>query len=297
MAKSYAIGTTQLTVLEPSSSAEADARLSSGAPARALATRVRYPIAPRGTTSGGPFPLVVFSQGFDYPAEAYSALMDAWTRAGYIVADPIFPHTDPTASDGVDESDILNHPADLRFVTAALLRTARTDSHSPLRGILNPSEVAVAGQSDGGDVSLAVAANSCCRDPAVKAAVILSGAELPAFGGRYYSPGTPPLLVVQGDADTINSPGCSAALYDAAPAPKYYLDLLGADHLQPYVYPTAWRGRVERSVIAFLDRYLKHEPGGLHRLARAGADPGVASLITTPTLPGRSTYCPPAGIS
>jgi predicted dienelactone hydrolase len=294
-----------ITILEPTVASAANAHTSSGQPMRTLVTRVRYPALGSPTsgavpgappaTNHGPFPLVIFSQGFNYPAEGYAGLMDAWARAGYVVADPTYPLTDPSAPGAVNEDDILRHPTDLRFVISRLL-DARNGSGGPLHGLIKPSAIAVAGQSDGGDVSLAVAANTCCRDPRIAAAVILSGAELPAFGGRYYAAGAPPLLVVQGDADPINAPGCSAALYDEAPSPKYYLDLLGAPHLPPYVDPGAWQSHVKRAVIAFLDLYLKHESGGLSRLRGAGRTPGIAGLITGPTLNGRSTYCPPAGI-
>lgn len=294
-----------MTILEPAAAGAANAHTPSGQPARALLTKVRYPAAGSPAVAPvtgappdrvhGPFPLVVFSQGFNYPAEGYAALMDAWARAGYVVADPTYPLTDPGIPGGVNEGDILHHPSDLRFVISRLLEADRASS-SPLRNLVDRSAVAVVGQSDGGDVSLAVAANSCCRDPRVRAAVILSGAELPAFGGGYYGTGAPPLLVVQGDEDTINAPGCSAALYDAAPSPKYYLDLLGAPHLPPYVDPGPWRTSVQRAVVAFLDLYLKHQPGGLSRLRRAAQAPGVSALTTASTLSGRSTYCPPAGI-
>ncbi|HEX8977791.1 MAG TPA: hypothetical protein VF781_14880 [Solirubrobacteraceae bacterium] len=296
---------TTLTILEPSTASAATSRTASGQPVRALLTRVRYPAL--GTPGGpavagappdarhGPYPLVIFSQGFNYPAEGYSLLLDAWARAGYVVADPTYPLTDPGAGAAVNEEDIHHHPADLSYVITRLLQTRRA-SGSRLRGLINPSEIAVVGQSDGGDTSLAVAANSCCRDPRVRAAAILSGAELPAFGGRYYAGGVPPLLVVQGDTDTINAPGCSAALYNGAPAPKYYMDLLGAPHLTPYIQPGPWESHVVRAVSAFLDLYLKHRAAALGRLHRVAQSPQVASLSTAPTLPGAGTYCPPTGI-
>jgi hypothetical protein len=270
----YRVGITNLTVTEPATAAANSSTPSttstvSTTAARTLATRVRYPAIGAPTSppqpggpadlGHGPFPLIIFSQGFNYPAEGYAALMNAWARAGYVVDDPTYPLTDPTDPAGVNETDILHHPADLRSVISRLLAAGRAAS-GPLHGLINASEVAVVGQSDGGDVSLAVAANTCCRDPRVRAAAILSGAELPAFGGRYY------------------------------------MDLLGASHLTPYVGPGPWQVRVQRAVTAFLDLYLKHESGGLTRLRRAAQAPGVATLTTAPALAGQSTYCPPAGI-
>jgi predicted dienelactone hydrolase len=281
-----------LTLSEPSAASIATGRSTAGQPIRLLPTVVRYPILARGTV-GARFPLVVFSQGFDEPAEAYSALLDAWTRAGYVVAAPTYPLTDPTQPTGVNESDIVNHPADLRFVISAL-QAAASDPHSPLHRVLDPRLVSVTGQSDGGDVSLAVAANSCCRDSVVKAAMILSGAELSAFGGSYYaSRRRIPLLVTQGTDDTINVPACSAQLYDQASRPKYYLSIAGAPHLPPYVDPGPIRRGIEMVTIAFLDAFLKHHPLALARArSRIPAGETLTAGATAPGAPGQT--CPGA---
>jgi fermentation-respiration switch protein FrsA (DUF1100 family) len=143
-------------------------------------------------------------------------------------------------------------------------------------------------------VSLAVAAASCCRDRAVDAAVILSGAELQAFGGRYYTAGSVPLLAVQGSADSINPPGCSVELYDQAPRPKYYLELVGAEHLHPYVDPGRDRTVVAKAVTDFLRRYLEGRGAGIRALARVANSPPFTRLITAATVPGAETSCPTA---
>lgn len=299
----YRVGAMSLTLEEPAPAATSTGHAPSGAPIRALPTIVRYPAQGRADAGDHPgatpvsgsrrFPLVVFSQGFDYPAEAYSWLLDAWARAGYVVADPTYPATAPTAPGGVNEQDIVNHPADLRFVIGALL-AAGGNRRSVLHGLINPAHVGVVGQSDGGDVSLAVAADSCCRDATVKAAVILSGAELAAFGGTYYTAGSTPLLVVQGSADTINVPGCSAQIYEGAPRPKYYLNVPGAEHLPPYVDPGPERGGVARTVTAFLDAYLAQRPAHLSALVHHRTVAAGETVTTAPLPPGSSTSCPGA---
>lgn len=281
----------RLTLSEPSSPSIATSQSASGQPVRILPTVVRYPTVAPGAGHVR-FPLVVFSQGFDEPADAYSGLLNAWARAGYVVASPTYPLTDPSVPGGVNESDIVNHPADLRFVISAL-QGAAANPHSPLQSVLNPHQIAVAGQSDGGDVSLAVAANSCCRDPAVKAAMILSGAELAAFGGTYYANHAGvPLLVTQGSDDPINVPGCSAQLYDQAPPPKYYLDISGAQHLPPYIDPGPTRRGIELTTIAFLNAYLKHDPAMLRR-TRSRLH-GGETLTNTTTAPSSGQVCPGA---
>ncbi len=265
----FPVTRTTLGLLEPASASAAPEDGS-----RQLPTVVRFPDVPA-SEHAGPFPVIVFSQGFAEPAGAYAGLLTAWAAAGFVVAAPTYPHTDPDAPGGPDERDIVNHPADLRYVIDALTRAA-TSRSSRLRGLIDPRELAVVGQSDGGDVSLAVADNSCCRDSAVRAAVILSGAELGSFGGRYFAPGAKPLLVVQGTADTINAPACSALIYDQARQPKYYLDLIGAQHLPPYLDPGPVRHDVAGVVTAFLAAFLERRRSGLRRLeVRSALSRGV----------------------
>lgn len=299
----YRVGITHMVLNEPSSPAIATGHTASGQPVRVLPTVVRYPARglPDGSshpgappdTADGPFPLVVFSQGFDISAEAYSGLLNAWAKAGFVVADPTYPDTDPAGHEAVNESDIVNHPGDLRYVISALL-SAGHNPQSALNGLIG-HRLGIIGHSDGGDVTLAVAANTCCQDHRVDAAVILSGAELSGFGGSYYSGGSVPLLVAQGSADTINIPGCSAQLYDGAPQPKYYLNIAGAEHQPPYMEPGPTRDGVARTVIAFLDAYLRSEPKRLQAVAHGSGLPPSESVTSAPTLPaGTSTVCPGA---
>lgn len=268
---------------------------SSAGGARTLPTTVRYPATPSGGAdrAGGPYPLIVFSQGYDVTADTYDALLAYWAAAGFVVADPTYPHTSPGASGGVDETDILRHPADLGYVIAQLV-AASSDPASPLYRMIDPGAIGIAGHSDGGDVSLAVAADSCCRVGAVRAAAVLSGAELNSFGGRYYASPSPPLLVTQGSADTINVPACSTELYNAAPTPKWYLDLIGAGHQAPYFTVDPYEEAVARVTTDFFDLYLRHDAAGADRMVADGTVTGVASLTGAPSVPDAPGYCPGA---
>lgn len=278
----FPVARTTLSLVEPAAGAAPEEGT------RQLSTAVRYPRVPASERAGR-FPLIVFSQGFAEPAEAYTALLNAWAAAGFVVAAPTYPHTDPDAAGGLDENDIVNHPADLRYVIKALTR-AGTRVHA----LIDPREVAVVGQSDGGDVSLAAAENSCCRDSAIRAAVILSGAELSTFGGSYFAAGRMPLLVVQGTADTINPPACSALIYDQAPQPKYYLDLAGSEHLPPYLDPGPVRRNVARVVTAFLAAFLEHRRSALQRMGARSALGGGVQLTHGRTAPIPEGVCPGA---
>jgi hypothetical protein len=72
------------------------------------------------------------------------------------------------------------------------------------------------------------------------------------------------------------------------------VELIGAQHLQPYVDPGPDRSLVARVVLDFLARYLEGRSSGLAALGRDGNAPLVARLFTGATGPGSQTYCPAA---
>jgi fermentation-respiration switch protein FrsA (DUF1100 family) len=258
---------------------------------RTLVTYVRYPAlgAPSRTDvrdapparADGPFPLVVFGHGFALTPETYAGLLQAWARAGYVVAAPVFPLENEDAPAGPDESDLPNQPGDMRFVISRLLAASAANS-GPFAGLIDPAQIAVAGHSDGGDTALAVAYNRYFRDPRISAAIILSGAEMPGVGGFTFPRGSPPLLAIQGSADTVNPPSLTNAFFELANRPKYRLDLLGAEHLPPYTDQQPQLMIVERVTTAFLDGYLKEAPDALRRMNALGNVPGTSTLLAEP---------------
>ena len=241
---------------------------------RKLVTIVRYPLAP------GPFPLVVFGHGFAVTPQPYSQLLQAWARAGYVVAAPFFPLENANAPGGPNESDLVNQPRDMSFLITQMVALGRSGQR-PFGGLIEPRAIAVSGQSDGGDTALTVTYHPRFRDPRIRAAVILSGQEIPGLGGYDFGVG-PPLLATQGLADTINVPSTTYAFFDAAAPPKYLLTLPGTPHLPPYTYEQPQLGVIERVTIAFLDAYLKHDRGALARMEAAGNIPGVAAMQSDP---------------
>lgn len=284
----YAVGLRVLRIVDTSR----HVTLPDGSTApRVLITYVRYPAL--GTPGGGdqpgapaavhdgPFPLLIFGHGYNVTPAPYTALQQAWARAGYVVAAPLFPLENPGAPGGPNENDLVNQPGDMSEVISRVL----ADSSAPpswLHGLVNRRAVAVSGQSDGGDTALAAAYDSADHDSRIRAAVILSGAEIPGLNGFAFGAGSPPLLATQGTADTINPPDMTTTFYDPAARPKYLLALLGAPHLPPYTTEQPQLGIVERVTIAFLDHYLKHSATGIARMRRYGNVPGVATLDANP---------------
>jgi fermentation-respiration switch protein FrsA (DUF1100 family) len=257
---------------------------------RPLITYVRYPaLGAAGATdvldapashAGGPYPLVVFGHGFAVTPRTYAHLLQSLTRAGYVVAAPVFPLGNANAPGGPDESDLVNQPTDMSFVISRLLAASATAS-SPLAGLIDPAHVAVAGQSDGGITALAVAYSRRFHDPRVGAAVIMSGAEMSGVGGFAF-PGGPPLLATQGTSDAVNEPRFTYAFFKAARHPKYLLRLLGAGHLPPYTRQQPQLAIVERVTVAFLDGYLKRSAGALRRIVSLGTAPRTAAIAAAP---------------
>jgi dienelactone hydrolase len=284
----FAVGIRTLTFVDTSRTVRIPGR---GREPRTLVTVIRYPAAGPSADvdrpgaaparGAGPYPLVIFGHGFAVTPGPYAALLRAWARAGYVVAAPIFPLGNGNAPGGPNESDIVNQPRDMSFVISRMLALSAA-RRGLFAGLIDPREVAVSGQSDGGETALAVAYDVDYLDPRVRAAVILSGAKIPGVGGFDFPAPSPPLLASQGTADTINRPFFTYQFFNLAPRPKFLLRLLGAPHLPPYTTEQPQLGIVERVSIAFLDRYLKRVRGALRTMTRAGNVPGVASLQSDP---------------
>jgi dienelactone hydrolase len=247
----YPIGEVTLALVDQSRPTVSAGRTISAT--RALTTLVWFP------RTTGRWPLVVFAHGFQVSPQPYTTLLESWASHGYVVAAPEFPLTDQAvAGPYLDESDIQNQPADVRFVTDQLLSAS-----SSVATRIDPGRVAAAGHSDGAETALAAStARVPPGEPAYRAVIVLSGQPVPA-GARP----NPPILVVQGDADTINPPSLGYATWDQAASPRYLLVMSGAGHLPPYEAGSAWLPGVVDATEAFLDIFVAQDgsPSGIAR--------------------------------
>jgi dienelactone hydrolase len=208
----------------------------------------------------------------------YYQLLAAWASAGYVVAVVDFPHSDCRVGTAATETDMVNQPADVSYVITALLGlSGRQDG--PMAGLINPGQIGITGQSDGGDTVAAVAANSCCGDPRVRAVAVLSGAEWPPMPGTYFRSAPVPMLFTQGSADTVNPPILSVDMYQQDPSTaRFYLDLLGADHTTPYWGINPAERVVAQVTLDFFNRYLLGRTAAGQLMLTDGTVPGVASF-------------------
>jgi dienelactone hydrolase len=260
-----------------------------------LVTTVWYPArgAPGGSpvpgaapdTSGAPYPLIVFAHGLRATPQDYAALLSRWAAAGFVVAAPLFPLTHADTPGGFDQDDQFNQPADMRFVITSML--ARLPS--PLTSLVSPTQIGVAGHSDGAVTTLAFL-NTCCSDPRVKAAEVLAGDPEPYPGGRYRQHGNPATLFVHGTLDTFLPYDQMVTFFNEMKGPKAFLSLTGAGHAD-WLQPSAkWFGSVAATTSDFWLAHLQHGAAAAHRLPH-DAKPGVSVLYSAPA-PGSSLTAP-----
>ena len=278
----YAIGMRSYTFVDKSRPT-APNRTYPGAPSRKLPTMLLYPA--KGKAGGaavenarplairGGFPLVVFSHGFGANGPAYKPLLELFVRRGYVVAAPTFPLSSSGAPGGPNLGDFANQPGDVSYVITRVLRLRR--NHRGLAKTISRDHIGVGGHSLGAATTFGVAANSCCLDRRIDAAVPISGILLPFRNGTFFSKPTPPLLVIHGNEDGTVPYSAGAGAYSQAPAPKALLTLEQAPHT-PFLSP--WLDPTVRTTTDFLDGYLKNDRRALKRLGKDGNVAGVASL-------------------
>ncbi len=113
----------------------------------------------------------------------------------------MFPLTDQAVAGGnLDEADIGNQPADVRFVITELLGASQS-AGTAVSGLVDPSRIAVVGHSDGAETALLVGYGASDRDPRVDAVVADAANPLDVQPPTAKIRGSAPLLIVLGDRD------------------------------------------------------------------------------------------------
>jgi predicted esterase len=288
---------------------------------RPLPTEVRYPTLTGATGAdtknatpakdGAPYPVIIFAHGFGQYPDDYSGMLDTWVRAGFVVVSPIFPDENAAAVNavgGIDsdspglrwlEADEYNEPGDIAYVLKQLEDTDASPWGSNLTAVMDLSDVGLAGQSDGGNVVGALMFSSpefralrAELPVQPKAVALMSAQELYDAGdpnNKYVVSGTSPaVLQIQSDADGCNTPAEATDLYAALQAAglktKWFVTLLGADHLEPYEDAnSSYASVVDAVTTTFFERELKWRSSGLTAgsVPTAGTVAGVSSVTET----------------
>ncbi len=291
VARSYWTGYFTTTFTEPAHIGPDNRQL----PARKLLTQIWYPLAGRPAAATkpapGPFPLLGFAPGFMQCAGPYSDMLKYWASAGYVVVAVDFPHADCRVGLAATESDLLNEPYDMSYDLTRVLKLS-AGKRGILASLLDKREIGIAGQSDGGAVVAAILGNTCCTDQRVRAVAVESGNEWPPMAGQYFTAPTVPVLFSQGSADVINPPGCSVTMYLADQSvPRYYLDLFGASHTEPYWGVNGYEQVTARVTLAFMNRYVLGQQAEAAVMSKQGNVAGLAALYMNGGGGLARTYC------
>jgi dienelactone hydrolase len=269
----YAVGVGHVTVEDRTRGTAARGPTPASA-SRTLPVTVRYPAAGAagGESDGaaaaaGRFPLVVFAHGYDIAAADYAGLLRDLAAEGFVVVAPDFPRSSTVFPGPPTQADIDEQARDVGFLVDQFTDGAASGAWS---GHVANGEAGVVGHSDGGNTVARAASNSCCIQTRIGAAAVLSGDE-GTSGGDWGVAGSPPMLFVQGTADSINPWALSQALYDDAAPPKTIVAIDGAGHLEPYTSGPQ-RGAIVALVAAFLRARLV-DPAALPQVSdRANRD-------------------------
>lgn len=288
-------------------------------PSRTLVTTLYYPsdrsrAAGAGSgalpdRSGAPYPLIVFAHGLGGAPNDYGSLLSSWASAGYVVAAPRFPLSSSATPGGADAGDVANQPGDLSYVIDAVLQASGAPS-GPLAGMVDAGRIGAAGHSNGAITTLGLVANTCCRDPRVKAAVVMAGTAEGFPSGTYDFLAAPPLLLVHGTADQLVPYRAGVLVYNQAVGPKGLVTVVGGSHGAAAGLVSRSSAAVVRSTTLFFDAYLRDDPAAARELgdsARTGVtrltfDPVAGSTSTVPVPPPpvlhlQASVSPDSGLS
>ena len=214
----------------------------------------------------GTFPLVIFVHGYDRDPSDYTRFCTTLASAGYVVVAPSFPLEDPSMRNGLDRNDLPNEATDVTFVITSVLA-------GPLATHIRVQAIAVVGHSDGADVALMDGYQEGKVDRRIGAIVAIAP---DAMQGAVAPSPDAPLLVVHGDADTVVPYANSQTVFAQVPARRYFMTLIGADHLPPIAGGTPWTPVLDKAVADFLDATIA---GRLSRGASLSGRLGASPLV------------------
>ncbi len=234
---------------------------------RTLPTTVLYPSRPGTSGPGAPVaadearPLVVVGHGSAGDGAGAAESHRFLVEEGYVVAGPTFPR-DGRFDWGAMAGDVSHVITRLSEPSAAGVGV--------LDGVIDAERIGYIGTSMGGMIGLATY-QRCCLDPRIDAVVAKIAA---APWGRYDHASGPPLLMINGTDDTVIPYGWARSSFERAGRPKAMITLDGIGH--GLRIPGSDLGQA--APLAFLDHYVRDDPGGLDRLRQAVADTPIASL-------------------
>ncbi len=177
----------------------------------------------------GPYPLIVFAHGFSASRAQSAQFTRHLASRGYVVVSPDFPSSNGGAPGGPRLRAVIEQPADVSFILdELLLRDEELDWL--LAGAVDFDRIGMTGHSLGGLTTL-LTTYGPGRDERIDASLPISP---PAcfVGEALVGDVTTPIMVRGGSEELIVDPSWIRRGYDIANAPRYWLDIGGADHIK-----------------------------------------------------------------
>ena len=196
-----------------------------GQPFRQLNGELWYP---RERTEG-PYPLILYSHGFNSSASEAGYLADFLVPKGYVLAAVDYPLSSGGAPGGPTVNDVNNQPGDVSFVLDHLLARNCAEGDS-LFGLIDPQRIAVAGLSLGGLTSQLTAFHRDSRDPRIAAAVSIAGPTV-FLTPRFFSTSNMPFMMIAGTADAVVPYAAHAAPIPQKSPQSLLVTLQGGTHM------------------------------------------------------------------
>ena len=211
-------------------------------------------------TAAAPYPLIVFSHGFDNGASATTSFAQVLAEYGYVVVAPDFPLSNHDAPGGATVADVPAQAGDVAFLISVLLDQV-ADARSPFPGAIDADRVGAAGRSLGGSTTLMATHNAMYLDSRIRASAAVSPGwvvQTLLYGTEGYFTGIDtPLLIIGGSEDhTAPFPTNDQPPYDLANPPKFLVELFGEGH-------TPETEGSNTALVVFFDAYLDGRRGEL----------------------------------
>ncbi len=217
---------------------------------------------------GGGYPIAVFAHGFDVDPTYYDVLLRAVAAAGYVVVAPELPEATSNGPCCATRTFTSLQAGDVSFALTRVIALAGT-AGSAFAGLVTTTNPVVLGHSDGGTVAAAVLSSSVA-DGRFAGGVAIASAIDPKVSG--WGPHVPRVLVVHGDADTVDPISLAQPVYDAAALPRAFLAGAGRSHSGVVLDADADPAR--QAIIGWLDWVTRFDVSGLGRFKGWGTSPG-----------------------
>ncbi len=215
----------------------------------------------------GPYPVVLFSHGFAGFPEQSADLVTHLASWGFVVVAP--DHVERSLSGLLGTAAQGVSPREDPEVLSASLDAALAQADTPIDGLLDEEQVAVAGHSAGASAAYLTASS----DDRIDAFIAYSVGEGRAEEGEDPAPRPVPDvpgMVMLGDGDGIIPAETSRNVYEGMATPKHLVEIAEAGHL--VFSDLCLIGRDQGGLVGLIEQAKLELPDNLIRLASDGCE-------------------------